>query len=142
MTTKRDLGITILLNVVTLGLYAFYWIPAMGDDVNRIVKRPVFSFWVTLAVSIITCGIGLSVFETLYAYELEKDPRYRKLGGRPWLWQIVLGLNVAALILAFVSAGIAIILSIGLGIWASWLVQEVLNRQAELDAPAQNPYVA
>jgi hypothetical protein len=45
----------------------------------------------------------------------------------PNLGGIVLSLNVIAILLSIVTAGLGLILSIVLGVWATWKVQSVIN---------------
>lgn len=129
---KRDLGLFVLLMVVTLGCYAFYLIPKLGAGVNRLVKKDEFKFIQVLLVGIFTCGIGLTVFEVLYAYCLQKNPEYT--GGK-WsnsnLGGYVLVLNLLAVLLLFVSGGLAFVVSFALGCWATWLIQNEFNRYME-----------
>lgn len=126
---RRDLGMFVLLMTVTLGLYAFYLIPKLGIGVNRLVKKDEFNFNQVLFVGIFTFGIGLTVFEVLYAYSLQKNHDYTRgkwtnsnLGG------YVLVLNLLAVGLLFVSGGLAFLASFVLGCWATWLIQNEVNR--------------
>ena len=129
---RRDLGMFVLLMVVTLGIYGFYLIPKLGLSVNRLIKREEYKFNQVLLVGIFTLGIGLVVFEILYAYNMEKDSSYtrekwsnRNIGG------YVLALNILAVVLAFVSGGLALVISFALGCWATWLIQNQVNKYLE-----------
>ncbi|MBF0282532.1 MAG: DUF4234 domain-containing protein [Zetaproteobacteria bacterium] len=129
---RRDLGMYALLMVVTLGLYEFYLIPKLGLSVNQLVKKEEYKFNQVLLVGIFTLGIGLVVFEILYAYSLEKSPGYtqekwsnRNIGG------YVLVLNILAVVLAFLSGGLAFVISCALGCWATWLIQNQVNKHLE-----------
>lgn len=129
---RRDLGMFVLLMVVTLGIYGFYLIPKLGLSVNRLIKREEYKFNQVLLVGIFTLGIGLVVFEILYAYNMEKDSSYtrekwsnRNIGG------YVLALNILAVVLALVSGGLALVISFALGCWATWLIQNQVNKYLE-----------
>ena len=129
---RRDLGMFVLLMVVTLGIYGFYLIPKLGLSVNRLIKREEYKFNQVLLVGIFTLGIGLVVFEILYAYNMEKDSSYtrekwsnRNIGG------YVLALNILAVVLAFVSGGLALVISFALECWATWLIQNQVNKYLE-----------
>lgn len=128
----RQLGVIILLMIVTLGLYGFYLIPALGESVNRLTGKQKHSFGLVLLLGIVTCGLALSVFEILYAYDLEKDDRYTD---RRWsnqgLGQYVLILNVVSFVVAFASGFAAFAVSLVLGLWATWLIQEQVNKYLE-----------
>ena len=129
---RRDLGMYVLLMVVTFGLYGFYLIPKLGLSVNQLVKKKQYKFSQVLLVGIFTLGFGLSVYEILYAYSLEKSPGYtqgkwsnRNIGGH------VLVLNILAVVLAFVSSGLAVVISFACGCWATWLIQNQVNKHLE-----------
>jgi len=145
MLTRRGFGFVVLLCVVTLTLYKFYWIPNLGDDVNKVIRRSKYSFGLTLVLGLLTLGLALCVFEILFAYDLEKNEAYRQLPRRTrYLGSLVLTLNVVAFLLSLVTAGLGLIVSIVLGIWATWLVQEAINQlaEAEVAAPLPPPPVA
>ena len=138
--TRRDLGAVVLLCVVTLTLYGFYWVPKLAEDVNRVIEREKYSFGVVLLVGIVTLGLGLCVFEILFAYDLQKSARYRALPqANPNLGGIVLTLNVIAILLSIVTAGIALVLSLVLGVWATWKVQDAINDLAAAAPEGQWP---
>jgi hypothetical protein len=129
---RRDLGMVVLLMIVTLGIYGFYLIPKLGLSVNHLIKKEEYKFSQVLLVGIFTLGIGLVVFEILYAYSLEKESSYtrekwsnRNIGG------YVLALNILAVVLAFVSGGLAFVISFALGCWATWLIQNQVNKHLE-----------
>lgn len=129
---RRDLGMFVLLMVVTFGIYGFYLIPKLGLSVNQLIKKEEYKFNQVLLVGIFTLGIGLIVFEILYAYSLEKEPGYtrekwsnRNTGG------YVLVLNILAVVLACVSGGLAFVISFALGCWATWLIQNQVNKHIE-----------
>ena len=126
---RRDLGMFVLLMVVTIGFYSFYLIPKLGLSTNKLINKKEYKFNQVLLVGIFTIGIGLTVFEILYAYSLGKAPEYtggkwsnRNIGG------YVLVLNILAVVLALVSGGLAIVISFALGCWATWLIQNQVNK--------------
>ena len=129
---RRDLGMFVLLIVVTLGIYGFYLIPKLGLSVNQLIKKEEYKFNQVLLVGIFTLGLGLIVFEILYAYSLEKESGYtsekwnnRNLGG------YVLVLNILATVLCFASGGLAFIISFVFGCWATWLIQNQVNKHLD-----------
>lgn len=125
---KRNLWIFILLFFVTLGFYGFYLIPDFGRSVNAVIGRRKYSFALVLVLGIITLGIAFSVFEIIYAYDLERNGIKSGFEKRvQYLCVYVLILNIISWIVAFLSFGWAFIVSMYLGIWATWLVQKELN---------------
>lgn len=129
---KRDLGIIVLLLVVTIGFYGFYLIPDFGRGVNIAIGRRKYSFALILLLGIITLGIALSVFEIMFAYDLERSGQESDFKKRVQnLGSYVMILNIISWIVAFASGGFAFIVSCILGIWATWLIQKELNFLAE-----------
>jgi hypothetical protein len=130
---RRELGVLILLAVITLGFYGFYLIPSYADDVNSIIKQHKYSFFMVFLLSLLTCGIALVVFEVLFAYDLQKHGRAgNEITPQENLGIYVLSLNVASTIVSVFSMGLAFVLSMFLGIWATCLLQNEINHYADL----------
>ncbi|MCI5145444.1 MAG: hypothetical protein D3923_07905 [Candidatus Electrothrix sp. AR3] len=125
---RRDFGLFFLLMIITIGFYGFYLIPKLGVSVNHLIKKDAFKFKQVLLVGIFTLGLGLIVFEVMYAYKLENNPEYTH---EKWsnhnLGVYVLILNMLALILAFMPGGWNFLLSCVAGSWATWLIQYQVN---------------
>tara|TARA_B100001093_G_scaffold426113_1_gene419899 strand:+ start:299 stop:715 length:417 start_codon:yes stop_codon:yes gene_type:complete len=124
------LKLTILL-AVTFGLYWFYLIPSQAREVNLVIGREKYNFTLLLILGILTVGIALLVTNIMCAYDLERagkakgeETRVDNLGA------IVLLLEIASLIIGFLSGGLAFIVSFGLGVYATWFVQKNLNHEA------------
>jgi len=129
---KRDTGIVVLLSVVTLGIYYIYLMGTWANDINHLARREKHKSILVVIVGIITCTIALYVWEIVYAYDLQKIAADRDTPGRnASLGSFVLILNIAGISIAFLSGGLAVILSIGIGIWAYCLIQKELNIFAE-----------
>ena len=57
---KRNIAVCIILSIVTCGIYEFYWLYKMAEDVNSIRQDPnATSPGMVLLLSIVTCGIYL-----------------------------------------------------------------------------------
>ena len=54
---KRDLAITIILSIVTCGIYGLYWFVVLSEDVNTLTDDHSVSGATALILTIITCGI-------------------------------------------------------------------------------------
>ena len=55
---KRDLVVSIILSIVTCGIYAFFWIAQMTNDANKLSGREnEASGGLVVLLGIITCGI-------------------------------------------------------------------------------------
>lgn len=58
MTTRRNIGLCIVLSLVTCGIYALYWLAVMADDMNRISNEShPTSGGLVVVLTLITCGI-------------------------------------------------------------------------------------
>ncbi|MBQ8192544.1 MAG: DUF4234 domain-containing protein [Bacilli bacterium] len=55
--TKRDLVMTIILSVVTCGIYGIYWFICLNDDSNKVSGDNSTSGVMALVLTILTCGI-------------------------------------------------------------------------------------
>ena len=54
---KRDLIITILLTVVTCGIYGIYWFIKLNDDLKALTKDEFYSGVKNFLLGIVTCNI-------------------------------------------------------------------------------------
>lgn len=58
MTEKRNIALYILLSIITCGIFEFYWIAVLNDDINSLTARQDdTSGGMVVLFSIITCGI-------------------------------------------------------------------------------------
>lgn len=58
----RNIGISIILSLITLGIYALYWQYKQMKILNAWIGRKEHVFWNWFLLSIVTCGI-YEVFE-------------------------------------------------------------------------------
>jgi ABC-type thiamin/hydroxymethylpyrimidine transport system permease subunit len=61
-----DIAISVILSVVTFGLYDLYWNYRQMDACNDLVGRPEFSWGMWFLLTIITCGI----YHIFYQYKM------------------------------------------------------------------------
>ena len=131
---RRDIGLFVVLCIVTLGIYWFYLVYHWAKEVNGLAGRAKYPPLVVLLVSILTCGIAGLVFECLFAFDVGDTGRRHQLAGRMeqlGMWVVIV--NCAAVATALIPlAGIP--LSLGLGTLASVLLQIELNRLADATA--------
>lgn len=71
---KRNIGVNVLLSIVTCGIYGLYWMYTLTEDTNYITRnRDDFSGGIVVLLNIVTCGI----FGVYWAYKQgEKLDRY------------------------------------------------------------------
>ena len=105
----RDIGLFVLLNIVTCGLYTFYILYEWSREVNGLVDRAKYPPLVTLLVNLATCGVGGLVYEILFAEEIAAATAARGIADRhPQLQAWVIGLNVAAFAISMIPFGVFI----------------------------------
>lgn len=54
---RRDIVISIILTLVTCGVYGLYWWYKQMEAINAWLNREEYSFWMVLFLSVVTCGI-------------------------------------------------------------------------------------
>ena len=117
MIQKRDIPIAIILSIVTCGIYGIYWFIVMTDDVKTVSEdQSMASGGLAFVLTLVTCGI----YGIYWAY---------KMGELLKIAQEKNGLPVKD------NAIVYLILElIGLGIINSILIQDDLNKIAEVKA--------
>lgn len=74
---QRSVGVSILLSVVTCGIYGLYWLYQLAEDVNTVTQRPnATSGGMVLLLNIVTCGI-YGFYWFFKAGEAMDELRYR-----------------------------------------------------------------
>jgi hypothetical protein len=127
---RRDIGLLVLLCIVTLGLYwpylGYQWSKELNGLSGR-VKYPPVAF---LLVNILTCLLAGLVFECIFAFDIaEHTGRLGIKNRNENLGAWVIGINVVALILCLIPFGVVV--GLPLGTLATALVQVELNKLAE-----------
>jgi hypothetical protein len=54
---QRNLGLAILLSIVTCGIYSLYWMYVLTNEVSQLTGEKTFEGGKVILLSIITCGI-------------------------------------------------------------------------------------
>ena len=58
MATQRNIGVCILLTVVTCGIYGIYWMIKMNDEINYLAgEQGATSGGMVFLLTLVTCGI-------------------------------------------------------------------------------------
>lgn len=129
MIKVRNLWLVGVLSVVTLSLYNVYLVYQWSKELNALEGREKHNPTVVLLVSLLTCGLGASVFECLFAHDLQKwhEARRTKPLLEP-LMVVIIALNAAAWVLYAAGIGIAA------GVAASVLMQREFNALAQQTA--------
>jgi hypothetical protein len=64
----RSIVVSLLLTLITCGLYGLYWQYKQMATLNAWLRREEYAFWLWFFLSIITCGI----FAIYYEYKMAK----------------------------------------------------------------------
>jgi len=104
----RNIAVSVILSLVTCGLYSIYWFIKLNDEVNDLANDPTApSGGIAFLLSLITCGI----YGMFWSYKMgEKCDKIKKVNGG--------SSAVLYLILTFV----------GLGIVTYCLIQDTINK--------------
>jgi hypothetical protein len=62
----RDIVVSLLLTLVTCGIYDLYWNYKQMKVFNSFLEREEFNFWLWFFMSLLTCG----VFHIYYEYQM------------------------------------------------------------------------
>ncbi len=58
MKQPRSVGLCIVLSIITCGIYLYYWLYCIHEDVQEVCGRPMsVSGGVVVVLTLITCGI-------------------------------------------------------------------------------------
>ena len=80
MVKNRNIALSIILSLVTGGIYGLYWFVCLTDDTNTISGEPGTSGVVALVLTIVTCGI----YGLYWAYKCgEKIDAAHQKNGEP-----------------------------------------------------------
>jgi len=66
----KSIATNIILSIITCGIYAFYWMYTLNEDMAVLVGRPPrMSGGMVILLSIVTCGI----YEFIWMYNMGQD---------------------------------------------------------------------
>ena len=69
MIQKRDIVVSILLSIVTCGIYGIYWFITLTDDASKVNDDPDFTGVKAFLFTLVTCGI----YGIYWAYKIGKE---------------------------------------------------------------------
>lgn len=55
--TKREVVVSVILSIVTCGLYSIYWFVCMNNEANKVSGENTPSGGVAILLTLVTCGI-------------------------------------------------------------------------------------
>ena len=122
----RNLWIVGLLSGITGGLYNIYLAYRWAAEINALSGTKKVAPSVVLLVSALSLGLGVLVFECMFARELESIAGDRgEVVLVTGFSTVIIALNVSAVLLIMTGPGI--VLGLPLGIAATVLIQRQLN---------------
>lgn len=62
---KRDIGLAVVLSIITCGIYGLYWLYCLAEDINAVSGENETSGGMVVVLSIITC----SIYTIYWAYK-------------------------------------------------------------------------
>ena len=103
---RRELGLSIILSIITCGIYGLYWIACVNDDVNFALNEQDTSGAMVVILSIVTCSIYLYFWAYKIGTKMIKLKTMQANGGyvdtnSPILFLVlaIFGLNIVNLAL-------------------------------------------
>ena len=95
---KKDIALSIILTLLTCGIYNLFWQKHQMKTVNLLLEKEVLSFWKWLFLTIITCGLYHIYYEYLMGkYIVEIQHKVNKLPYTSNLFTIALILSALGL---------------------------------------------
>ena len=97
---RRSIPLSVILTIVTCGLYGLYWIIKLNDEINQLAGEPnATSSGMVILLSIVTCGI----YEFYWLYKMgERGDKIKGVNSSSGILYIViaiLGLSIVDLCL-------------------------------------------
>lgn len=68
MVIKRGIGLSIVLTIITCGLYGIYWFIKITDEANYLSRENETSGGIAFLLTIVTCGI----YKLFWNYKMGK----------------------------------------------------------------------
>lgn len=68
MIEQRNIALSIILTIITCGIYGIYWFIVLTNEVGRLSGDPEFTGGKHFLLSIVTCGI----WSLVWAYQIGK----------------------------------------------------------------------
>lgn len=124
----RNQGVTMLLTILTLGIYSWYLVATYSAQVSSLTCRKRLEFTPIMIFSILTLGMFAMVYQVILGYDLHQFAEHQKkplLNGSVW-WNMLL-MNIFAALIQFGSSGFAIPISLYFTAQSVWMLQRELN---------------
>lgn len=88
--TERSIPLAIIFSIITCGIYGFYWMIVLNDDINRLSGEPnATSGGMVFLLTLITCGI----YGIYWAYKMgERCDRINGVDGNSNILYLVVAL--------------------------------------------------
>jgi hypothetical protein len=128
----RDVSLTVFLQAITVTLYfVFYLLPAYARDMEALTGKPRLSYGMIVLYSVLTLGLFPNILLIVYAFELEKISKQRRLEGKQTgLGPQILFLLVLAFLIDLISGGLAFVVGVGMCTYVVYCFQKEMNLYA------------
>lgn len=72
MVQKRNIGLAVLLSIVTCGIYVLYWMVKMTDEVNTLSGEEGTSGMIAVLLTVVTGGLYIFYWNYKMARQVEQ----------------------------------------------------------------------
>lgn len=69
MVQPRSVGFSVVLSIITCGIYAIYWFVVLTNDVGKLSRDPSFTGGKHVLLTLVTCGI----WSYIWSYQVGKQ---------------------------------------------------------------------
>lgn len=93
---KRSIALSIILSVITCGIYTIYWIVKLNDEINQLAgEQDATSGGMVILLSIVTCGI----YSWYWLYKMgERCDKIKGVNGSSGIIYIVLAIFALSIV--------------------------------------------
>jgi hypothetical protein len=77
MIIQRNLGLAIVLSLITCGIYAIYWFIVLTNDVGKLSGDPNFTGGKHFLLTLVTCGIWSFIWSYQVGQQMAEAQRQR-----------------------------------------------------------------
>ncbi len=101
MIQRRNIGLYIILSIITCGIFSLYWMYTLAEDLNTASQEPGTSGGLVILFSIITCGIYSFYWlykagEKIKIAQIKRNNPYPNDQGVTFLILAVFGLSIVS----------------------------------------------
>lgn len=106
---KRNIATSIILTIVTCGIYAFFWIVGINSDINRLSKEQGTDGFLVIILSLVTGGLYLYYWlyqMSIRLIRVQKEHGIVPAVGSEWVFTLLPLAGLGIVSYAFMQDGI------------------------------------